>query len=189
MEIYLVRHTKPNIDKGICYGQADVPLSDSFEAEASQLLKQLPDKADIIYSSPLSRCHNLAKLIKGSELMLDRRLMEMNFGDWEMQNWDKIDQTQLNTWMADFVEVKVPNGENFVELHNRVSVFIDELVKQSHKTVVVTTHAGVIRSAIAKILEMPLKNAFKIPVDYSSVTKLNISGDGCYSNIEYLNKV
>ena len=31
MEIYVVRHTKVAIDKGICYGQTDAPLADSFQ--------------------------------------------------------------------------------------------------------------------------------------------------------------
>jgi alpha-ribazole phosphatase len=26
----------------------------------------------------------------------DDRLMEMNFGDWEMKNWDVIDSDELN---------------------------------------------------------------------------------------------
>jgi alpha-ribazole phosphatase len=25
-------------------------------------------------------------------------LMEMNFGDWEMKNWDVIDSDELNPW-------------------------------------------------------------------------------------------
>jgi alpha-ribazole phosphatase len=190
MEVYLIRHTKPKMEKGICYGQFDVPLAESFEKEAEALMKHLPAKFNVIYSSPLTRCHKLAQLINSdSKVSLDERLMEMNFGDWELKNWDAIDQSQLNTWMQDFVSVKVPNGENFEELYGRVNSFADELLKQQHENVAVVTHAGVIRSIVSKILEVPLKNAFKLPVDYSSVTKLNISGDGCYSSIEFLNKL
>jgi alpha-ribazole phosphatase len=195
MEVYLIRHTKPKIEKGICYGQSDVPLSDSFEKEAEALMKHLPAKFNVIYSSPLTRCHKLAKLIANgyqpiaNSLKTDTRLMEMNFGDWELKNWDAIDQSQLNNWMQDFVSVKVPNGENFEELYSRVNSFVEELLKQQYEKVAIVTHAGVIRSIVSKILEVPLKNAFKLPVDYSSVTKLNISGDGCYSSIEFLNKL
>lgn len=190
MEIYLIRHTKPDIEKGICYGQADVQVSDSFVQETTSIVEHLPDYIDVVYSSPLTRCQKLAEFIKrGKELKLDARLKEMNFGDWELKTWDKIDQTELNTWMVDFVNVKVPNGENFIELHERVSSFMDELIKQPHKAVAVVAHAGTIRSAVSKVLDIPLKNAFKLPVDYASITKLNISGDGCYSSIEYLNKL
>jgi alpha-ribazole phosphatase len=195
MEVYLIRHTKPNIEKGICYGQSDVPLSESFKKEAEILMKHLPAKFNVIYSSPLARCDKLATYIANSHQLManslktDERLVEMNFGDWELKNWDAIDQSQLNSWMQDFVSVKVPNGENFEELYSRVSSFVDELLKGQHEKVAIVTHAGVIRSVVSKILEVPLKNVFKLPVDYSSVTKLNISGDGCYCNIEFLNKV
>ncbi len=187
MEVYLIRHTTPKIEKGICYGQSDIPLADSFQTEAQKLLRDLPEKFDAVYSSPLSRCQKLSALIANNP-KTDERLLELNFGDLEMKKWDDINQEELNHWMQDFVNVKVPNGENFIELNNRVNDFIDGLLKESSQKVAVVTHAGVIRCFVARILEIPLKNAFKIPVDYSSVTKLNISGDGCYSSVEYLNK-
>lgn len=189
MEVYLIRHTTPKVDKGICYGQSDVPIMESFMTEAEQLKKQLPVKFDAVYTSPLSRCNALAQLLVAEEIHEDKRLMEMNFGDWEMRNWDDIEQGILNTWMQDFVNVKVPSGENFIDLYSRICAFADELTSYSHKTVAIVTHAGAIRSFVAKVLEIPLRNAFKIPVAYSSVTKLTISGDNCFSNIEFLNKV
>ena len=34
MEIYLIRHTSPLVEKGVCYGQADLALNlDLFETE------------------------------------------------------------------------------------------------------------------------------------------------------------
>jgi alpha-ribazole phosphatase len=190
MEVYLIRHTIPDIAKGICYGQSDISLSDSYQQEYVSLIKHLPEKIDVIYSSPLVRCTQLAEQLKSDGRVIeDKRLMEMNFGDWEMKNWDAVEQESLNKWMQDFVNVKAPNGENFLELYARVNHFADELVKQEHKTVAIVTHAGVIRSFIAKVLEIPLNNAFKIPVNYASVTRLNIAGDNCFSNIEFLNKV
>ena len=139
MEVYLIRHTKPKIEKGICYGQSDVPLAESFEKEAEALMKHLPDKFNVIYSSPLARCDKLATYIANSHQLManslktDERLMEMNFGDWELKNWDAIDQSQLNNWMQDFVSVKVPNGENFEELYSRVNSFVEELLKQQYE--------------------------------------------------------
>ena len=43
--------------------------------------------------------------------------MEMNFGDWEMKNWDDIPLEELNPWMQDFVNVRVSNGESFTDLY------------------------------------------------------------------------
>ena len=62
------------------------------------------------------------------------------------------------------------------------------IVKKNYKKVAIVTHAGVIRSFIIAILEIPLKNAFKIPVDYSSVTKIDIGTDNCFNSLKILNK-
>lgn len=190
MEVYLIRHTSPQIAKGICYGQSDIPLSELFADESERLLHNLPDDIDIVYSSPLSRCYKLAELIKTKEsIVSDKRLLELNFGDWEMKKWDEIGQQELNEWMQDFVNIQVPNGESFIDLNNRVNHFIDELIKNSHQRVAIVTHAGVIRSFIIKILDIQLKNAFKITVDYSSVTKINIGSDNCLNSLMTLNKI
>ena len=35
MEVILIRHTSVDVPVGICYGQTDVPLKESFEEEAA----------------------------------------------------------------------------------------------------------------------------------------------------------
>ncbi len=189
MEVYLIRHTTPQIEKGICYGQSDIPLAETFHNDIKKVLQHLPDRVDAVYSSPLSRCVKLAELIKSNQkITIDKRLMEINFGDWEMKKWDEINQEVLNEWMKDFVNVHAPSGENFIDLNNRVKQFIDELTKKNHKRIAIVTHAGVIRSFIIRILESPLKNAFKIPVDYSSITKIDIGADNGFNSLKILNK-
>jgi alpha-ribazole phosphatase len=189
VEIYLIRHTTPEIEKGICYGQSDIRLAKSFQQEFKHLIKYLPSSIDAVYSSPLKRCYEMATLIKSEKLITDARLLELNFGDWEMKKWDVIEPFTLNKWMNDFVNTKVPNGENFLDLYTRVLNFIDELIKQSSKKVVIITHAGAIRCFISFIMNIHLKNAFKINIDYASVTKIKIEADKNYNSIYYLNKV
>jgi len=190
MEVYLIRHTTPQIEKGICYGQSDIPLVETFNTDAQKILQLLTYKVDAVFSSTLSRCVKLAELIKSNQKFTqDKRLLEMNFGDWEMKKWDTINQEVLNEWMKDFVNVRVPNGENFIDLNNRVNEFIDELIKTDYKKVAIVTHAGVIRSVLCQILEIPLRNAFKIPIDYGGITKINIDKKSCYKSIVYINQI
>jgi len=190
VEVYLIRHTTPLIEKGICYGQSDIPLVETFHNEIKKLQQYLPDRVDAIYSSPLNRCVKFAELIKShQEIIQDKRLMEMNFGDLEMKKWDEINQDILNEWMKDFVNIRVPNGENFTDLHKRVNDFLDELIKTDFKKIAIITHAGVIRSVLCRILEIPLHNAFKIQIDYGGITKINSDKKSCYQNIEFINQV
>jgi alpha-ribazole phosphatase len=55
--------------------------------------EQLPIDATY-YSSPLVRCKILASYLQSSDF--DSRLVEMNFGDWELQKWDDIPELDLN---------------------------------------------------------------------------------------------
>ena len=41
MQIYLVRHTTPDIVPGICYGRQDLGLAASFDAEAAAVRSKL----------------------------------------------------------------------------------------------------------------------------------------------------
>ena len=190
MEIYLIRHTTPKIEKGICYGQTDIPVVDSFSVEAKSVLQQLPNTFDMIYSSPSNRCFKLAQMIQPyPSIVTDKRLLEMNFGDWEMKKWDEINQDELHKWTQDFVNVGVPNGENFTQLNIRVNHFMHEIAKQNFNKVAVVTHSGVIRSFVISVLGIPNENAFKFAIDYGSVTKINIESDSTYNNVVFLNKV
>jgi len=178
MEVYLVRHTETVCEKGICYGQSDVGIRESYDAIFECIVEQLPQEA-ILYSSPLQRCVILAKYIKEntqiSSIIEDSRLMEMNFGDWELKSWDAIPQEILNPWMEDFVNVRVPNGESFVDLNERVLDFFDnKLTKESGKPVIIVAHAGVIRSFLCKINDLSLKEAFQNKVNYGDVIKIEI---------------
>jgi alpha-ribazole phosphatase len=103
----------------------------------------------------------------------DKRLMEMNFGDWEMKNWNNIPQEQLNPWMEDFVNIKVSNGESFVELHERTGDFLSE--KKSNKIIhpiIIVAHAGIIRSFLCHHSSLPLKDAFQNKVDFGEVIRI-----------------
>lgn len=178
MEIYLVRHTETVCEKGICYGQSDVGIREPYSAVFENILKQLPQEA-VLYSSPLQRCAILANHIKENtqidSIIEDSRLMEMHFGDWELQKWDAIPQEVLNPWMEDFVTVNVPNGESFVDLDNRIRVFLnDELAKNHAKPIIIVAHSGVIRSILCKINNLPLQEAFKTPLDYGVVIKVEM---------------
>jgi alpha-ribazole phosphatase len=175
MEIYLIRHTTPDIEKGICYGQSDVPLLDTFEVEAERILQKLPKRAGIIYTSPLSRCTQLAEyLLKkiSAPIVKDDRLKEINFGEWEMKPWDDIDKPLLDKWMNDFVNSSAPAGESFTELASRVRAFSSDLAKRTQQKVILVTHAGVIRSLRCMAEGIPLNEAFSLPCAYASVVKI-----------------
>ena len=172
MEIYLVRHTETVCAKGICYGQANVALKEPYLEQFQEIKDCLPKNA-FYYSSPLKRCTILASFLSSSKYEVDNRLMEMHFGDWELKSWDEISKEEMDPWMNDFVNVNVPNGESFVELYKRVLSFIEEK-KEDASSLVIVTHAGVIRSFLCKQMNLDLKDAFSNKVDFGQVIKINL---------------
>ncbi len=169
MEIYLVRHTTPNIEKGICYGQSDLGITDSFPSEVKKIHDQIPvDEISRVYSSPLQRCKLLAKTFN-KEVIYDDRLKELNFGDWELKPWDAIHSKELDPWMNDFVDIQVPNGESYAMLQQRILNFYTTLDHIAGEKIVIVTHAGPIRALLSNIRKIHLKDSFTIQVAYGEV--------------------
>ncbi|WP_298548004.1 alpha-ribazole phosphatase [uncultured Aquimarina sp.] len=172
MEIYLVRHTTPNIEKGICYGQSDLGITDTFESEVIKIHNQIPVKEiSKIYCSPLQRCKILAETFN-IPTTFDNRLKELNFGDWELKAWNDISPLTLNPWMEDFVNVQVPNGESYVMLQERMLEFYNSLEHSDKESIVIVTHAGPMRALLSDIRQIELKDSFSIKINYGDVIKI-----------------
>lgn len=186
MEIYLIRHTTPLIEKGICYGQTDLDITDTFLEEVSMIQPHLPSTNIKVYSSPLQRCKKLADaLFANATIQCDASLMELNCGDWEMQKWDEIPKQEIQPWMDDFVNVVVPNGESYVMLHQRV-VDTFESIKNNGENAVIVAHGGVLRSILSHITNTPLKESFDaFTLHYGCVVKIDASEDSITHELLY----
>ena len=174
MEIHLIRHTKPDIAKNICYGQKNIGVLPSFEAEKDLFLSKLSQDFDAVFTSPLERCAILAHGIIGDKALMDSRLMEYNFGEWEGRPWAEIPQNELDPWMEDFVNIPATGGESITEMYARINEFIEELLAKDFQKILIVTHSVVIRCFWAYTLEIPLKNIFRIKVEFGDVWKFKI---------------
>jgi len=176
MEVYLIRHTTPDVEQGICYGQSDLALASSFEEEARGLLEALPTAINKVFTSPLKRCLQLAKKISCQTIKEVPQLQEMNFGDWELKPWNAIPKAELNPWMEDFVHQQVPNGESMQQLAERVLNWYEELKSQELEKIAVVSHAGPIRIILSEINQTPLKEAFeRYKVGYGNVIPISLT--------------
>ena len=180
MEIYLVRHTAPAIEKGICYGQSDLDITGSFLNEAAIIQQHLPSNIVAVYSSPLKRCTKLAAhLFPNHPIQLDDQLMEINCGMWEMKRWDDIPATEIAPWMKDFVNVRIPGGESYIDLLERVSNSFNTIHQQPGASAIIA-HGGVIRSILSYITNTPLKDSFNVfSLHYGCVIKITTK-ENCF---------
>ena len=156
MKLWLVRHARPLVATGVCYGALNVPADDAATRRcAAQLAASLPTK-DLpngsqqvsLSTSPLQRCELLTKYLcclrPDLEPISDKRLAEMNFGSWEGQRWDAIGEEAVARWTDQFATHHPGGGESVQTFMKRVHTAMAEV--QGENTVWIT-HAGVIRAA------------------------------------------
>lgn len=176
MEVILVRHTSVAVPKGTCYGQSDVPVSDTFEQEAEVTKQNLTQYQpfDKVYSSPLTRASKLAAYCGHPQPRLDNRLKEMHMGRWEMQLYDDISDPYVEEWYADYMNLPTPEGEGFRDVYRRVSEFLDELKTKPYKRVAVFAHGGVLICAGLYAGLFGEADAWEHLVDYGGIEKIEI---------------
>ncbi|MFD1261446.1 alpha-ribazole phosphatase [Entomomonas asaccharolytica] len=174
MKLYFIRHTAVDVAQGVCYGWSDVGLKESFKDEANTVFEQIEAiKFDQVYTSPLSRCTKLANYCGYANAIVDGRLKELNFGDWEMQKWDDIQDPNLQNFYNDWLNIAATNGESFADLYKRFVEFINTLPTNIEKAAIFT-HGGIINCGRVYAGVTTVANMFNHTPSYGSVTVLDI---------------
>ena len=171
MHLVLVRHTKPVMNSDICYGNLDIGLAPTFEADCAAVQAIIPN-VDRIFSSPLQRCRILAERIAniaGKGLVCDPALQEMNFGSWQGCKWDDVSIAELDKWAADFEDARPHGGESISQVRLRLKELVVSMGAWSDERILMVTHAGVIRVLIAMCTQCDERD---IKVGYGEVIEL-----------------
>lgn len=169
--LYLIRHTTPRIAPGTCYGQLDISLAESFEAEAEQVLHWLPP-VELILTSPLQRAQRLAvHLARGRqcELRSDARLMEKNFGVWEGKAWNEIARKEIDAWAEDVMGYAPPGGESAQQVVQRTKILLSEIAQLPQQRIALVAHGGSIRAMLAQMGGVSLVEILKWEVGCGAV--------------------
>lgn len=167
----LIRHTTPRIAPGICYGQLDVDVADSFVSE-TEIITDCLRPVELIISSPLLRTRRLAEYL-ASEYRCEQRnhagLMEINFGDWEGRAWNNIARSEIEAWGADILHYTPPNGESAQKMMMRVQNMLQGLTQLPQQHIAVVAHGGSIRAILAQLAAIPLSRTLSWQIDYGAV--------------------
>jgi alpha-ribazole phosphatase len=173
VELILVRHPLPDVAAGVCYGSSDLAAAaTALVAGHATLAPQLAPwlaRGARLYSSPLQRCSALAALL--GDFTPDARLVEMDFGAWELRPWSDIPRAEVDAWASDLLDYRPGGGETVREVAARVRSFLADLRGDA----VVVCHAGIMRLMAAMAAGEPLMQAAQKPnqVKYCSTLRLS----------------
>ena len=164
MKLYLIRHgeTDWNIVKRL-QGATDIPLNENGEAIAKETCRAMNDiHFDIIYTSPLKRAYRTAELVKGERdipLLIDERLREISFGDYEgliskSEGYSIPDPNFKFFFLKPECYQTPPNAEPIDSLLKRTGEFLEELKNREDlkdKTILISTHGAAVRALLNNI--------------------------------------
>lgn len=186
--IIAIRHPRPALASGICYGQLDVGLAEPAEDSARDILQGIGSiAANVVISSPLRRSREVAELLAkgfGLPLAFDARLQEMNFGDWEGRDWASIPRQDLDAWARDVGGYRPGGGETVDDLMQRVTAVWEEAVASGEAQVWVT-HAGPIRCLMALSRAGPLEDVLQREVPYATPLRFALPTQAPGSTMRY----
>ena len=157
-QIHLIRHamTAENLE-GKYIGHTDVPLCEDGIKQVRQMKKEMEyPSVDAVFSSPLSRCIDTAKLIyPDREPVVINELIEYDFGEFEGKTAEDLkDDEDFAEWLSGTNPRKAaPFGESNASFTYRVCAcfekIVDGIISSGVKSTAVITHGGVVMALMA----------------------------------------
>jgi probable phosphoglycerate mutase len=182
VRLLLIRHgTNPKVGKGLTGWLPGVSLDENGRRQANQLAERLaPLAIAAIYSSPLERAVETASPLarrKGLEILTEPAFGEMNFGDWQGQDFPEIERDpRWRLFNAFRSGTRAPGGESMLETQARMTGALLALApKHAGETVAVFSHGDAIKSAVAWMLGIPLDFHLRFEILPASVTTIDLS--------------
>ena len=159
VEVLFVRHAETDWNKaGRIQGHADTGISAPARAWLEQ--RRLPERfAHFAWvSSPLARARQTAELLGVSRPQVEKRLVEMDWGEWEGSTLAALREThgaRMRQNEARGLDFRPCGGESPREVCQRLHAWLRERAVMGRPLVAVT-HKGVIRCALALATQWPM---------------------------------
>ena len=180
MKIILVRHgeTRWNREKRV-QGRTDIELNDTGIAQANRLAQALQhEKIEAIYSSPLKRAHDTARIIgqfHDRTIHVEDGLLEMDQGVFEGLTYLELRDRYLSflkEWVASPGSVRMPNGETLLELQARAWQVMESILDRADDALVVS-HNFTIATILCKVRNIEFSQFRSACVDVASKTLID----------------
>ena len=198
MRLDLLRHGETTLSHTL-RGHTDDELTENGWLQMQSTIQQYVAGGtnwDVIFSSPLQRCHvfaiNLAEQLE-IPLQLNMHIKEMYFGDWEGISTQSIYENEpellANFWQFP-IKYHAPNGESLEQFLQRVQVGFDEIhtqmkIHQWNRALVVT-HGGVIKLLTCLARHKHLNDLLKMSAELGQLysVKMYKNDSICFEEIK-----
>ena len=177
--LYFLRHAEVEAKyQGVFGGRIDMNLSPRGTEQAEKLAAYLGlKKFDALYASPMIRVQQTLKPILNEMKIVPvimPGLREVDFGDWTGCNWAQITErfgVRAFDWLSQIENGTMPNAETAVTFRARVEPCMESiLTAHPGQTIAVACHGGVIRMALAILLNLKFSQTAAFEIDYASLT-------------------
>ncbi len=180
----LVRHGETDFNAECRFlGSIDKPLSDKGLKQISYLQQHMQQTHfDRIYTSPFIRARQTAQAMQAGrniEIIDDSGLREICCGEWEGLNGQQVEMRwpgMLKLWNEQPDKLKMPGGDTFHEVSERVSEAFWRLVKKERgRTIGIASHMICIELLLMKLSGAELAEIWnQKQLDNTSVSVIDI---------------
>ena len=202
-QIYLARHGEVlwNRERPAYCGHTDLDLNDHGREQAERLAERLAGvPLAAVYSSDLRRARDTAAAIAGRHGLVpieEPALREINYGDWEgvaeedvVGGWPDV----YAAWKQDAEHVRIPGGETYGELRDRLVPTITAIAtRHGDGDVVLVAHKSANRVFLCALLGMPASSYRRIGQDNAALNivehragrwRVDLVNDTCHLRVE-----
>lgn len=181
--LFLVRHGETDWNRnGQIMGARPIPLNHTGKLQAQRLASMLKGYSiSRLHSSPVERARQTAEILAsalGLSVTIDPGLREIGMGTWEGLYWHDLadDIARINFYLRPH-EARPPQGETFGEVQNRAVETVERLLNETtNETILLVSHADVLRAILAHYLRFDLASIRQIRIDHASLTALELIG-------------
>lgn len=175
--VLLVRHGETKWNRlGKFQGCMDIELSHEGIVQAKFLAEKLNNSFDFIYTSPLKRAVETAKILCGDhkEPKIVDDLREINFGKWEGLNVKEISSMypkEYERWRNDKVEAPLCGGDLSIKLASERARNAIIKIAEEHmgEKIVIVAHGGIIKAGLIGIFNWDMSMYHKIVLGNTSI--------------------
>jgi broad specificity phosphatase PhoE len=188
-QLYFVRHgqTEWNAIHRM-QGQWNSDLNERGRAQADvngQLLSTLGIEA--LFVSPLDRTRQTADIINQYlklPINLDDRIKEWDCGDWSGYLYEEVAEKWASEWQAyhaDRFHYRGPNCENFPDMIERATPFLEELAAHPAQRIAIISHGMIGKIMVATLLQLGEAETLAFGQDNDVVFNVGLDDDSIHA--------